>query len=271
MSKFFVMNVGKLEGKMNPMPFEWNSFTLYFPIARESFLEICSYQTKERNDFPFPNAKIREPNETLVLDHLLTHSCKNQFFAAGYQAWVSKNSDQSHTSIFLDGISRARYFLVTLWLIWKEKYACFNATPFVVAKVLCQARMLAWDLQLTVESFNRLSLDLVNGRWFAPPPVYCKLNSKLNIDGSVRDGKATYGGLLCNDTGAWVWGFNGCCNFTSLFAELKALEQGQWLLHQRDCMLVIKEIACLLLLSPTLPKRCGWLMGIRTVITHFYL
>ncbi|KAM7507838.1 hypothetical protein LguiA_018291 [Lonicera macranthoides] len=47
------------------MCFEMNGFTPYFSHSRESVSGICAYQTKERNNFPFLNTKIREPNETL--------------------------------------------------------------------------------------------------------------------------------------------------------------------------------------------------------------
>ncbi|KAM7519079.1 hypothetical protein LguiB_018041 [Lonicera macranthoides] len=39
--------------KVNPMSFERNDFTLYFPACQESVSGICAYQTKERKDFPF--------------------------------------------------------------------------------------------------------------------------------------------------------------------------------------------------------------------------
>ncbi|KAM7525582.1 hypothetical protein LguiA_015484 [Lonicera macranthoides] len=48
------------------MCFERNCFTPYFSLSRESVSGICAYQTKERNNFPFPSTKIRKPNEASV-------------------------------------------------------------------------------------------------------------------------------------------------------------------------------------------------------------
>lgn len=59
-------------------------------------------------------------------------------------------------------------------------------------------------MQITFENFHGFGLDPVNGRWFRPPPNYLK----LNINGSMKDGKVTYGGH-------WVWGFVGSCAYTS--------------------------------------------------------
>ena len=53
-------------------------------------------------------------------------------------------------------------------------------------------------------------------RWFKPRPGYLK----INVDGSVRDGNATYWRLLMNDDGQWLWGYTGACG-TCYFASLR--------------------------------------------------
>ena len=93
-------------------------------------------------------------------------------------------------------------------------------------------------MKLRVEGFHGFHLDPLNGRWFRPPPGYVK----LNIDGSVRDGEATYGGLLRDDEGGWKWSFSGFCGFSSpLFAELMALKEGLQGLVNHHCLRIIVE------------------------------
>ena len=78
-------------------------------------------------------------------------------------------------------------------------------------------------MQLTEEHFQGFHLDLMNGRWFQPPQGVFK----LNVDGSVRDGQATYGGLLRDHEGNWVWGFGGSCGSAyALYGELVAMKEG---------------------------------------------
>ena len=82
-------------------------------------------------------------------------------------------------------------------------------------------------------------MDPVNGRWSRPPPGYCKLNG----DGSVRDGMATYGAILRDDQGTWLWEFTGCCGrSTPLATELSAIKEGLLALHRHGFMRVIMEI-----------------------------
>lgn len=58
----------------------------------------------------------------------------------------------------------------------------------------------------------------------------------------MREGKASYGGVLRNAEGEWVWGFTGLCGLTfPLSAELTALEEGLLLIHQHNCLQVIIE------------------------------
>lgn len=69
---------------------------------------------------------------------------------------------------------------------------------------MAQSKMYAWD---TEESFHGIHLDPMTGRWFKPPPGY--------VDGNVRNGPATFSGVLRNHEGKWVWGFAGSCGFSS--------------------------------------------------------
>lgn len=61
------------------------------------------------------------------------------------------------------------------------------------------------DLSISMEQFHGFNLDPVNGRWCKPPPGYIK----LNVDGGFRDGIGTYGGVLRDNKGVWMWGFTG--------------------------------------------------------------
>lgn len=88
-------------------------------------------------------------------------------------------------------------------MIWKARdEVCFNHAIFSWVDVLIDIQIFAWDMKLHVHSFNGFHLDPVNGRWTLLHLGYVK----LNIDGSVRDGNATYGGLLRYSTGQWLWG-----------------------------------------------------------------
>ena len=93
-------------------------------------------------------------------------------------------------------------------------------------------------MQLREESFHGFHLDPMNGRWFLPPPGYVK----LNVDGSVINGNATYGGVLRDHEGNWVWGFTGSCGHSSpLAAELLALKEGLVAVLNNRCLCVIIE------------------------------
>lgn len=85
-------------------------------------------------------------------------------------------------------------------------------------KIVCNAATYATDMQL------RCKIDHVNNRWTRPPSRYME----LNIDGSFRDGRGTYGGILRDEINAkWVWRFFGkCTNFSPLHAELIGLCEG---------------------------------------------
>ena len=98
-------------------------------------------------------------------------------------------------------------------------------------------------MTLQMELLHGFHLDPVNGRWFRPPSGY----SKLNVEGSVREGKSMYGGILRNDQGQWVWGFTGFCGHASpLQAELVAIKEGLSAIHHHGLFRVI--------LNPTLQK-----------------
>ncbi|MCI84652.1 ribonuclease H protein, partial [Trifolium medium] len=56
-----------------------------------------------------------------------------------------------------------------------------------------------------------------------PPTALCL---KLNVDDSSfgNPGRASFGGLICNDIGKWMHGFYGSCGCASnLLAELYAI------------------------------------------------
>ena len=83
-------------------------------------------------------------------------------------------------------------------------------------------------------------VDPVNGRWEKPPPGYLK----LNVDGSFRDNQGTYGGVLRDEAGAWIWGFFGRCdddNYSALQAELMAIKVGLQALKERGLIRVMVE------------------------------
>ena len=66
-------------------------------------------------------------------------------------------------------------------------------------------------------------LTLIPGRWCKPPPGY----KKLNIDGGFRDAQGSFGSVLRDDEGNWIWGFNGSNNANdALHAKIISLKRG---------------------------------------------
>ena len=65
---------------------------------------------------------------------------------------------------------------------------------------------------------------------------------KLNVDCSFRDRQGTYGGLLKDDKGSWIWGFMGKSNTSDpLHAKLQALRIGLQALVDKGCNRVLVE------------------------------
>ena len=93
-------------------------------------------------------------------------------------------------------------------------------------------------MTIPVDQFGLFGPDPINGRWCKPPPGYLK----LNVDGSFRDGRATFAGVLRDHRGVWMWGFTGVSHVSSsLAAELHALSQGLMLLIQRHAFRTLIE------------------------------
>ena len=79
---------------------------------------------------------------------------------------------------------------------------------------------LSTDIQISLDKFGLLSIDPVNHCWTKPPPGYLK----LNVDGSFLDGHASFGGILRDNDGTWIWGFAGAFpTADALEAELMAI------------------------------------------------
>ena len=168
----------------------------------------------------------------------IVHQAKRVWFFM-FECWLCRNLVDKGGIGRIANMEWSDIFMASVWTIWKARNdQCFNNVQFLCNRVMNQARPLVGDMQLRVEGFHGIHLDPMNGRWFRPPPGYVK----LNVDWSVRDGEATYGGLLRDDICRWQWGFSSFCGCSSpLYAELLALKEGlQGLLHHQ-CLRVIVE------------------------------
>lgn len=118
-------------------------------------------------------------------------------------------------------IKWGQLFLATIWGIWLQRNArVFQSAPFSRIKIIRQAFSLVHDMNTPLDKFGFFGPDPINGRWCKPPPGYFK----LNMDGSFRDGRATYAGVLRDHLGSRIWGFTGISHVQScLAAELHAL------------------------------------------------
>lgn len=115
------------------------------------------------------------------------------FFSLEFECWLCRTIDNKGGIGGVGEMEWSDVFIATMWTLWKARNDhCFNNIQFSSSRVINQARLLVADMQLRVEGFHGVHPDPINGRWFCPPPGYVK----LNVDGSVRDGKAMYGGLL---------------------------------------------------------------------------
>ena len=143
------------------------------------------------------------------------------FFNLDYKAWLCGNIEEKDEITRLVDMDWLLLFFAAIWTIWKARNdLCFNNVHFSTFGVVKQAKIFARDMQLKEDSFYKFHLDPMNGRWFYPPPGYVK----LNVDGSVRDGQATFDGLLGDHEVSWMWGFVGSCWFSSpLYAKLMAM------------------------------------------------
>ncbi|KAJ1400827.1 Ribonuclease H domain [Sesbania bispinosa] len=79
----------------------------------------------------------------------------------------------------------------------------------------------------------------------------------VNTDGSVMDGRAGYGGLICSPAGCWIKGFYGHLNDTNilhaeLFAVMKGLEQC-WILNFRNVKCMLDSLHALSLIQGEVP------------------
>lgn len=148
--------------------------------------------------------------------------------------WLARNIDDKENITQVVEMDWSLLFLATVWSIRKAgNDKCFKNIILSTTGIVRKSSLLAWDMQLRIESFHGIYLDLINGRWFRPPPGYVK----LNVDDSARDGSATYGGLLRDEKGHWGWGFTGSCGCNSiLYAELMAMKEGLIALHQKKCV-----------------------------------
>lgn len=74
------------------------------------------------------------------------------------------------------------------------------------------------DIQIATKEFSIFYCDPVNGKWSPPLSGYLK----LNVYGSFKDGRGSFGGILRDNDGNWVWGFSSkCSNSNPLNAELQ--------------------------------------------------
>ena len=126
-----------------------------------------------------------------------------------------------------------------MWHLWKARNEfIFQHGNFSPYKIVRLAATYAMDMRLQNNMFLTLNVDPVNGHWSRPPPGYVK----LNVDGSYRDGCGTYGGILRDEDGNWVWGFSGKCNDSSpLHAELMGLREGLQALKDRGILRALVE------------------------------
>lgn len=63
------------------------------------------------------------------------------------------------------------------------------------------------------------------------------------MDGSIINRESTFGGILLDFEGKWIWGFAGSYGLSSPSgAELRAMEEGLITVHNNNCMQVIIEL-----------------------------
>lgn len=115
--------------------------------------------------------------------------------------------------------------------MWKARNEeVFDSIAFSTVKVCRQAAVYATDMHINI--FNDFIVDPVNGSWCKSPPGYMK----LSVDGSFYDRQGTFGGLLRDDQGKWMWGFTGKSNANDpLHAELQCLRVGLQVLIDKGC------------------------------------
>lgn len=122
------------------------------------------------------------------------------FFATPFNLWIKDNA--LSVSMGLNDVGWCQFFLALLWGIWLQRNEIiFNGLEFSPYNVIRQATNLTLDIQIPLDQFGITGPDIANGRWTKPPPGYLK----PNVDGSFRDGRAAFGGVLRDHHGMWIW------------------------------------------------------------------
>lgn len=119
-----------------------------------------------------------------------------------------------------------------------SKWRNLRLKPFSPHKTICLANMLSMDMQIASNQAQNFNFDPINGRWTWPPPGYYK----MNVYGGLLNGCGTFGGLLRDVGGAWVWGFaEKCAAHDPLEMELRALQRGLRTLVDKNLSRMIVE------------------------------
>lgn len=159
------------------------------------------------------------------------------FFGALLDRFVPTNAVNAHLPRVY-GLLWHHVFLAGIWHVWKARNdICFNQIPVCPLVIYWKSLAFASDMTIPLLALQGLNLDLINGRWFHSPPGFYK----LNVDGSVRDGDSTYGGLLRNHLGERIWEFVGKVAGASTPHGLLTIKEGLLTMHRHGLLKVIIE------------------------------
>lgn len=145
------------------------------------------------------------------------------FFIDDARKWVQMNTAKDSCVLFL----------ATLWCLWvRRNNAVINNNLSTNSSIIWNIMQMESDCAAVAGSHAQ---SLPNTVWVSWKPLALGM-VKLNTDGSVQgsQGRAGFGGILRDHSGAWLVGFKGYMgSVTILLAELKAIQQGLILARQR--------------------------------------
>lgn len=153
------------------------------------------------------------------------------FYSSAAMEWFMINLQGSNRTLFS----------TSCWIIWKARNATiFQDKPWNLLNVINQIHFLFADINTTC-LHRKLDKPTCYVGWkpLIAPSV------KLNIDGSSFDNPwiSGFGGVLCDQTGKWLFGFSrNCGNTTCLKVELFAVYHGSKTAWQRGFKHVLREL-----------------------------